>query len=407
MNRWTFISALLLLGLLLSACAGPPGPAGPVGPQGPAGPEGPQGPPGPEGPQGPPGPPGEAVSGAEYVGAQVCAGCHEDIYASFMKTGHAWKLNPVIDGQPPDYPFTSITELPEGYTWNDILYVIGGYNWKARFINKEGYIITDAPGQSGNTEYLNQFNFANDIVGKNSGWVTYHSGEANLPYDCGACHTTGYRPDGNQDGLPGLIGTWAEPGIKCEACHGPGSLHVANPYGVAMRIERDNEACGKCHRRGEVEKVNAKGGFIEHHEQYEELFQSKHVVINCVVCHNPHQGVVQLRKAGGATTRTQCENCHYKQAAQIKHAAIPCVECHMARIVKSAWGDATKFTGDIRTHLMAIDATQINTFDENGALISGQIGLDFACRHCHIPDTGFAKSDEELLEMARGMHSGD
>ena len=53
------------------------------------------------------------------------------------------------------------------------------------------------------------------------------------PYDCGACHTTGWVADtdadtdgtlaDNQDGLPGIHGTWAAPGIHCEACHGPGA----------------------------------------------------------------------------------------------------------------------------------------------------------------------------------------
>jgi len=46
-----------------------------------------------------------------------------------------------------------------------------------------------------------------------------------------------------------------------------------------------------------------------HHEQYEELFQSKHIVLDCVVCHDPHAGVVQIRKADAQTTRTRCENC--------------------------------------------------------------------------------------------------
>jgi long-chain acyl-CoA synthetase len=31
-----------------------------------------------------------------------------------------------------------------------------------------------------------------------------------VSFTCGACHTTGYVPDGNQDGLPGLVGKWAE-----------------------------------------------------------------------------------------------------------------------------------------------------------------------------------------------------
>ncbi len=405
MKKMILLSAIILAVLLLAACAGAQGPAGSVGPAGPAGPEGPQGPEGKTGPAGPAGDPGP--SGADYIGDQMCGACHAELYAAYMKSGHPWKLNPVVDGKAPEYPFTKISQLPQGYTWNDILYVIGGYNWKARFVNKAGYIITDEPGKSGNTGYLNQWNFENLLVGKSAGWVTYHSGEEKLPYNCGECHTTGYQPGGNQDGLPGLIGVWKQPGIRCEECHGPGSLHVSNPTGIAMQIERDSELCGQCHRRGDVESVNAKGGFIEHHEQYEELFQGKHIVLNCVTCHDPHKGVVQLRKAGEKTTRTQCENCHFKQAAyqNTNHAPLPCVECHMPRIVKTAWGDAAMFTGDIRTHMMAIDPNQIGQFSEDGPTTLSQIGLDFACRHCHIPDSGIAKTDEELKAMANGYHT--
>lgn len=402
-NLWMFVLVLGMI-VLLSACAGPEGPEGAPGPAGPPGPEGPQGPPGEEGPAGPPGK--DAVSmgfGADYVGSQVCAGCHPDISEIFMKSGHAYKLNPVVDGQPPNYPFTQIPSPPEGYTWDDILYVIGGYNWKARFVGLDGYIITNPPGETGVTDYGNQYNFANPVVGNSAEWVPYHAGEQNLPYDCGSCHTTGYNPNATNE-LEGIVGDWAETGIMCEECHGPGSLHVANPPGNQMKINRDSEECGACHRRDEVEAVNVSGGFIQHHEQYEELYQSKHIVIDCVICHDPHQGVVQLRKANVQTTRTQCENCHFQQK-QINHIAIPCIECHMPRITKSAVGDISKFTGDIRTHLMAIDASQIDTFDEEGNLVSGQIGLDFACKHCHIPGTGFEFSDEEMINMADGIHN--
>jgi hypothetical protein len=402
---------LLVAVILLVACAGQEGPEGPPGPAGPPGPEGPQGPEGKEGAAGEAGDSGEAGPlGAEYVGASTCAGCHQETYDVFINSGHAWKLNPVIDGQPPDYPFTEVPSPPEGYTWDDILYVIGGYNWKARFVGKDGYIITDAPGESGNTEYLNQYNFANPLLGKEAGWVTYHSGEEQLPYNCGTCHTTGYSERGNQDDLPGLVGTWAEPGIQCEACHGPGSLHMQNPRGVEMKVNRDGEECGQCHRRGDVEQVNAKDGFIQHHEQYEELFQSKHMVLKCVDCHDPHAGVVQLKEAGEQTTRTQCENCHFKEEQyqkNVKHTAlsVTCTHCHMPRIVKSAWGVPERFTGDIRTHVMAIDPTQINQFSEDGTQALSQIGLDFACRQCHLPDTAIALDDETLINAAMDYHS--
>jgi Cytochrome c554 and c-prime len=390
---------VLLILLLVASCSGPAGPEGQIGPPGPAGPEGPQGPIGDPGPQGEPGP-----LGAEYVGAQICGGCHPDIYESFQKSGHNWNLNLIVDGKPPQYPFTALPQLPASYEWKDILYVIGGYNWKARFVDQQGYMITDEPGKSGNTSYLNQWNFSNPYIGKPASWTTYHPGEEKLPNDCGGCHSTGYDPRG-QNELPGIVGTWAEPGVKCEACHGPGSLHVNNPRGVAMKISRDPEECGKCHRQGDVEQVTAEGGFINHHDQYAELYQSKHMVLDCVLCHDPHLGVVQLRQAVAQTTRTQCANCHFQQKRDFNHVAVACEECHMPRLVKSAWGDPATFTGDIRTHLMAIDATQINTFNPGGTLVSGQIGLDFACRHCHIPNTSLAKTDEELLQKAGVMHT--
>ncbi len=348
--------------------------------------------------------------GAEYVGMETCGECHEEIYDTFIQSGHPWKLNPVVNGEPPEYPFTEVPEPPEGYTWDDISYVIGGYNWKARFINKDGYIITDAPGESGNTDYTSQYNFANPVVGTEAGWVTYHAGEENKPYNCGACHTTGYSPEGHQDDLPGIVGTWAEPGIRCEECHGPGSLHVENPRGVQMLVDRDAALCGQCHLRGDPESINASGGFIRHHEQYEELFQSKHAILDCVQCHNPHEGVIQLRQAEVQTTRVGCESCHFKEAKNQKiadhtRAKVACIDCHMPRLVKSAVGNPDTFTGDIRSHLMAIDPTQVSQFTEDGSEAISQISLDFACRHCHNPDgVALEREVQELILAAIDYH---
>jgi hypothetical protein len=177
-----------------------------------------------------------------------------------------------------------------------------------------------------------------------------------------------------------------------------------------MQIERDSEMCGKCHRRDAVESVNAAGGFIEHHEQYEEQFQSKHLMLKCVDCHNPHQGVVQLRQANQLTTRTQCQNCHFQQAKvqSTAHAAVKldCIECHMPRIVKTAWGDAARFTGDIRTHLMAIDPDALTSLSEDGKTAKSQIGLDFACKHCHVQGgQASVKADDQLKAAAKGYHT--
>src|SRR5690606_14297928 len=148
-----------------------------------------------------------------YIGSTACAQCHQELYDVFIQSGHPWILTPVVNGEPPDYPFTNLPSPPAGYNWADISYIIGGYHWKARFLDQDGYIIT---GEDENA--TTQYNLFNPEINLGNEWVGSHPGEANLPDDCGRCHTTGYVPEGHQDGRPGIIGTWAFPGIQCEAC---------------------------------------------------------------------------------------------------------------------------------------------------------------------------------------------
>jgi len=74
-----------------------------------------------------------------------------------------------------------------------------------------------------------------------------------------------------------------------------------------------------------------------------------------------------------------------------------CTDRHMPRITKSAWGNADMFTGDIRTHLMAIDPDQIGQLNKEGDVALSQLSVNLACRHCHV-EGGMAtpKTDEEL-----------
>ena len=404
-QKYGLLIITLLTAIILANCAGEPGETGPQGAEGQQGLPGPAGEIGSQGPVGPAGADGLSFEPAFFIGSAACAECHQEIYDVFMQSGHPWKLNPVVNGEPPDYPFTEVPSPPEGYSWDDISYIIGGYNWKARFIDQKGYIITGADETA-----TTQYNFYNGEIDLGDNWVGYHAGEENLPYTCGTCHTTGYSPEGNQDGLPGLVGTWAEGGVQCEECHGPGSLHANAPMSFRPTVDRDSESCGACHRRGDIEQVNASDGFIQHHEQYEELFQGKHVTIDCVVCHDPHEGVVQLRQTDLPTTRTGCENCHFQEANNKPNEThsglrIDCISCHMPRVTKSAVGDAERFTGDLRTHLMAIDPNQIGQFTEDGTVALSQLSLDFSCRGCHNAD-GFArvKEDAELIEAATGYH---
>lgn len=397
-TSWWGIFFLILV-FTLSACTGEAGQAGPAGPPGAQGIPGPAGRDGDIGPAGPAGVDGLSYAPPSFIGAEACAECHQDTYDRYRYSGHAWQLTQVVDGQSPDYPWSSVSNPPSGYTWDDISYIVGGYEWKALFLDRDGYIITGDAAQ---------YNLANRRLGQRDEWVAFHADE-NQPYDCGACHTTGYSAVGHQDGLEGIVGTWAEPGISCEECHGPGSLHAANPLTVRLAVGSSAAVCSDCHVRNAGTTLMASDGFIQHHDEYIDLFPGKHAVIDCVTCHDPHDGVNQLRETNEATTRATCENCHYQQAqvqtvGRHMRLGVDCVDCHMPRLIVTAEGDAAFFSGDVRTHLTAIDPNLIGQFTEEGEVIP-QLGLEFACRSCHV-DGGNAPAwtDEELKAVANGYH---
>jgi predicted CXXCH cytochrome family protein len=395
-----FIGGIAFISIFLAACAGPQGEIGPVGPAGPAGPEGPAGPVGEVGPAGEPGP-----TGAEYVGDQLCSGCHFELSQAYMKSGHPWSLTAISEGVLPDYPYTQISALPQGYTARDISYIIGGYHWKSLFVDSRGYIITGAPGSTDDTNYLNQYNYGNLALGLSSGWTSYHAGEVDMSFTCGECHTTGYEASGNQDNLSGIVGTWAETGVRCERCHGPGSLHANDPKGIQMQVERDSALCRDCHEYVPTASLEVKNGFIQHGDMLGDLSQSKHLLLECLTCHDPHSGAVQLQQEDKQATRVLCQDCHYKEALfqnNPRHMAvnIGCTDCHMPRLIQSGVANPQGFTGDMRTHVVAIDPYALSQFNEDGSLATGQISLDYACRRCH----GTTKTYEQLFSVANGYH---
>ena len=389
-----FVAAMALF----AACAGqagPPGPIGEIGPSGPPGPEGPVGAIGPAGPAGPQGEAGVSWAPAVYVGAEACQECHGDLYTTYAETGHAHALTKIVDGQAPQFPFSELPGPPEGKTWADILYVIGGFGWKAQFVDTTGTLLTgDAT----------QYNLVNDNLDMGGDWAAYHSGEQ-VPFDCASCHTTGYVPDGHQDEIPGVIGTWAEDSIGCERCHGPGGNHVNDPYFVKMEIVRDAELCGDCHTNGDLSKIPAMDGFLDHNDQYGELFTSTKRVMDCVDCHNPHTTV---KYAKGLAIKTECQTCHFEEAEYQKitdrrHAQ--CIDCHMPYATKSAVGDPEQHAADVRTHLMAINPHATSQFNEAGDASEPYLTLEFTCKGCHYADgRGGELPEEELVDAATGFH---
>ncbi len=367
----------------------------------------------------------DEVPDDEYIGSADCGVCHTVEYASFKQTGHPFKLNKVENGTQPTYPFTTLNGvlqrifdddqdivggladpgpgtdngLGTPVTWDDISYVIGGYYWKARFVDQAGAIVTG-------TEV--QYNFATDDM------VAYHNNEANKKYNCGNCHTTGWRRydadlnDARQDGLTFMDGTFHDGGIQCESCHAAGAAHAkfrggvvrdAAPRSLAVLTADDAGygeavACGECHTRdgerdypsyasafdtallgpdgvpGTIDDVEdtrpdemggriaASGGLVRHHEQYDEAigidpdtllttrsagFLATHG--DCNTCHNPHGSSVNVDNPlytgmpGVDKTNDGCVGCHPDYAPALRSGGmlnLQCIDCHMPYMAKSA-----------------------------------------------------------------------
>ncbi len=348
-------------------------------------------------------PPGGGGGAADFVGAATCRACHPDVYTDVFDSGHPYKLNKVVGGTPPVYPYTVLPSPPAGWGWDQISWVIGGYSWKARFIDPDGYIITGSDVQ---------YNF------ETGGWSAYHDGEAigTKPYNCGKCHTTGWVETGaagpHQDGQPGMHGTFSEGGITCEACHGPGSRHAASTNKADIEIDRSADQCGQCHTRDAQRRIEAKGGFIRHHEQYDEMISAKHAALDCIDCHHQHKGA---RNTPGVGIVRNCESCHPAQAAKVKHNGAPdCIDCHMPEAGKSAVA-SNEHNGDVMSHIFKVNSAAVDKsamwYDADGKQFSnGFVTLDFACYSCHRDASGVGggrsqRSIAELSAFATGMHN--
>ncbi len=341
---------------------------------------------------------GKPLAAQDYAGSETCKTCHSNKYDNYTKSGHPYKINKV-EGAAPVYPegtSPGVPNPPEDQTWDDISYVIGGFGWKARFMDSEGYILT---GDS-----IRQYNLANAELGLDAGWSGYDSDKApRKPYTCGSCHTTGWVADedpdtdgdlsDNQDGLEGIHGTWVEPGIRCEACHGPSADHAESPSTVKPSTE---ENCSTCHIRGDVTQIDASGGLIKHHEQYEDLLASPHKNFDCGSCHSPHKST-KYAMGGYKGDDETCLTCHSDVEIKIDGKAdFSCKSCHMPFAAKSAvninidYEGGTVPKGDIRTHMFRINPdTSWNMFTDDGAFVrvddedKAYISLPYACLSCH------------------------
>ncbi|MGB8215917.1 MAG: ammonia-forming cytochrome c nitrite reductase subunit c552 [Candidatus Methanoperedens sp.] len=223
-----------------------------------------------------------------YLTSTVCIDCHKAKYDDWRGTNHANKLMPNVTAQADNLP------LPAGYTWTNVSYVVIGLS-KMYYLNESGYI--------------------NWSYNPTSGFSNYVSSHGNKYSSCGGCHTTGYNSSGI-NALPGIVGTWSEPGIACERCH----KQAGNGHQVVVNYSA--HLCEDCH--GDNGWDNSSHDLTGHssgtgntcslcHQPFNNYKNASGVNPSpsgqsCAVCHNPHDmtpdGYRSLYSTGGFNNTT-------------------------------------------------------------------------------------------------------
>jgi len=258
---------------------------------------------------------------------------------------------------------------------------------------------------------------------------------------CADCHSTNLQKNFDVK-TKTYHTTFSEIDVGCEACHGPGSLHVELADSKSLFWDRKHgfglsglkedartqiHTCAPCHsRRGLVapdfrpgedyydyftnellhgETYHADGQILDEVYVYSSFVQSKmyHKGIRCSDCHNPH--TARLKYEGNAV----CTTCHQHPAGKYDGPAhhhhnpdstgAACAECHMPE-----------------TTYMAVDPRRDHSLRIPEPELSIQLGTPNACTRCHLQkeiDEGkldeFAERDDlkQYLDWILAARDGD
>ena len=202
---------------------------------------------------------------ATYLKSTTCENCHKTKYDNWRGTMHRVMLTNNSTAQDMGLP------TPPNLTWANMSYVIVGKD-EMRYLNESGYLFKE-------------------FLGENGTFSDYGPSQ----YTCGRCHTTGYNASGgNQSGLPGIVGTWSEPGIACERCHGP----AGNGHQVEANVSE--KLCLECHNGS-----TRQGLFLS----------SAHspplkAPTTCLRCHSPFDYARNRTVTSTTAINVVCANCH-------------------------------------------------------------------------------------------------
>lgn len=375
-------------------------------------------------------------NGASYIGSSACSACHANYAALQSDHPHAHALK-MVEGAAPSFPDLNpdagVPDPPAGFAWADIAYLIGGNTKGALFVGPDGNLIT-----TGRDGVDSQWNLNRPANGTTAGFVAFNAASPDpLPFafDRFRKLTTGPIERSadhqfSQDNRMGIEGTWSEPGIQCEACHGPGSKHIPNPKRRDIFVDPTGaQSCNQCHAAGfdpDATAIAAAEGFILPNQQATELKASGgHSTFKCTICHDPH--IPSSFDGGGI--RNTCTVCHTDANMALHRGKVftrgdytetlSCESCHMTFATRGYSSASTAVVGDdahmgdTRTHIFRINPKMAasDQFFENGgstvkldAFSRAEVTLDFVCLRCHNDNGAFKLSVQSAGDIAPNIH---
>ena len=280
-----------------------------------------------------------------YVGSQACGACHAVQLSQQSAGGHARTLRPAADHSLAKF-FISKLDVPVEWAFGS-----GGQAVTlVSQVDEDSYLehyftyypaaraLDATPGHGGLEPKTPR-------AGMGVLYKTFDPDPKIMR--CFRCHSTGPLSLGPKfDIRP------AEPGVHCEACHGPGSLHVkaasAGDIVAARRMIVNpgrlpssalNQLCGGCHRKpapaGAVSNWSDPWN-TRHQPLYLDqsvCFQRSKGRLSCLTCHDPHK---PLQKNQASHYNTRCATCHKTAAHPVlagREAKLEdCVRCHMPAV---------------------------------------------------------------------------
>jgi predicted CXXCH cytochrome family protein len=212
-----------------------------------------------------------------WTGSAACSDCHVEIFEAHQSSGHAQHVQRIESESPPTYFWQDQIENPlpgppPNLSWADVALVVGGTTGVTVFVDHEGNLVTGP-----DTRWHHA----------SARWAAFFPGET-VEFGC-TCHVTG---EGEE------AGTWNEPGVGCEACHGAGRTHTQSESAGDIIVNRSNDLCYGCHSVVENHPYPGTSTTVP---------DWSHQGALCVACHDPHPS---SRFDPAAGIFLDCPDCH-------------------------------------------------------------------------------------------------